>query len=95
MSLPERKQLRPHGDMHPIFASRLAAALVRSGLKKSCLARRLGYDQAMVSYWLRGGEPRYSTLLRLARILDTTPHHLLGWTERKAPTDGHQDPPQA
>lgn len=44
---------------------------------------------------LQALEKPYSTLLRLARILDTTPHHLLGWTERKAPTDGHQDLPQA
>ena len=94
MSLASRPHFRPSGEKHPVFAERLALAIKLSGLKKQHIARCLGLDPGMITYWLRGGEPRLATLVQLARILNVSPNHLLGWPERKA-TNGHQDRPQA
>lgn len=67
----------------PFFAQRLAALIVRSGLKRKHIAEQLLVDPSLISAWTQGEvEPKLHHLVSLARILKTTPHFLLGWKRK-------------
>ncbi|MEW5926993.1 MAG: helix-turn-helix transcriptional regulator [Gemmatimonadota bacterium] len=61
------------------FAERLRKTRERQGLNQSDIARRSGLTPAAISQ-LEGGqrEPNFSTLVRLATALGTTPNDLMG-----------------
>lgn len=61
------------------FAERLRKTRERQGYNQSELARRSGLTPAAISQ-LEGGqrEPNFSTLVRLATALGTTPNDLMG-----------------
>lgn len=65
-----------------ICCRRLKELRLRHGLSQGQLARLVGVTQEAVSqYELDKGTPRYSVLVLIAKILDTTTDYLLGAAE--------------
>ncbi len=63
----------------PGFCEAFRAQLIRSGLSRGQIARRLGYDRKTVYRWLDGSiEPRLGELLALSLILKCSVYDLLG-----------------
>lgn len=63
----------------PGFCEAFRAQLIRSGLSRNQIARRLGYDRKTVYRWLDGTiEPRLGELLALSLILKCSVYDLLG-----------------
>lgn len=61
------------------FPERLTQAWRASGMTRCELAKRLGFNQAMVSHWMLGrSEPGLACLVEIARVLGVTPGYLLG-----------------
>jgi len=61
------------------LASRLKARARALGLSDSEVARRLGFDpQRYSNYAVGRSEPDLGTLIRIAKVLETTPDALLG-----------------
>lgn len=71
----------PGGSSSPAhqFGERLRKIRERQDLKQSDLARRSGLTPAAISQLENGQrEPNFSTMIRLANALGTTPNDLLG-----------------
>jgi transcriptional regulator with XRE-family HTH domain len=69
-----------HPPVDPVdqFAENLRAARRRRGLSQEALAAAADLHRTEVSLLERGGrEPRLTTIVRLARALDTSPGRLL------------------
>ncbi|MBE7085073.1 MAG: helix-turn-helix transcriptional regulator [Clostridiales bacterium] len=51
-------------------------------LTQSALAKEIGVKQNTISQWITGtNEPSCETILKLCKILDSTPNELLGWED--------------
>ena len=49
---------------------------------QSILAEKIGVKQNTISQWINGvNEPNCETILKLCKILDSTPNELLGWED--------------
>lgn len=71
-----RKKPRPR---LAAFPERLTQAWRASGMTQAELAKRLGFNQAVVSHWMAGrSEPGLARLVEIARVLGVTPGYLLG-----------------
>lgn len=65
-----------------IFATNLKKAIKDKGFSQRKLADLLNVTQATISYYCTGTlEPNLQTLIKLCRILETTPNDLLDFHE--------------
>lgn len=71
-----------HNFAMETFGERLRLRAKELGLSDSEVARRLGLSQARYSNYVNGNrEPDNATLVRICRVLDTTPDAILGFSE--------------
>jgi len=67
------------------FAERLSSVLAERGITQLELAALVGVTRAAMSRYVSGErEPRFTTLLRIAEVLDVHVDELLGTTEPTA-----------
>ena len=68
--------------MKILFADRLRALRMESGIKQEELAEKLGTTQRRVSYWETGKiEPDLCALWKLSDIFDVSVDYLIGKTD--------------
>lgn len=68
------------------WARRIRSTRIRLGLSQADLARRSGLTPAAISQLENGQrEPAFSTLIRLAHALETSPNDLIGAEDRLDP----------
>lgn len=60
-----------------MFGENIKRGCARAGITYAELAERVGVTKAMVSKWVAGAKPREVTLIKLAKVLGTTPQELL------------------
>jgi transcriptional regulator with XRE-family HTH domain len=66
------------------FASRLRQRAIELGISQSEAARRSGLSEGRYSHYINGrNEPGLTTLVRIAKALQTTPNALLGVDSKK------------
>ena len=66
------------------FASRLRQRAVELGISQSEAARRSGLSEGRYAHYVSGrSEPDLSSLVRIAKALQTTPNALLGVDSKK------------
>ena len=62
------------------WGERLRARARELGLSDTDVAKRLGLAQSRyANYVNQNREPDFATLVRICRVLDTTPNHVLGF----------------
>lgn len=67
-----------------IFATRLRERAAELGISNAEAARRVGLSERRYGHYVTDlREPDLATLVRIAKILETTPDELLGFGERK------------
>uniref|UniRef100_UPI003F68C74F helix-turn-helix domain-containing protein n=1 Tax=Streptococcus pluranimalium TaxID=82348 RepID=UPI003F68C74F len=67
------------------FASRLKDLRKKNGYTQADIAKEIGITQGAYQKWETGSrEPSFENLIKLAKILDTTPDYLLGYGSTKA-----------
>jgi transcriptional regulator with XRE-family HTH domain len=70
------------------FARRLRARADELGVSNAELARRCGLGERQYAYYISGQrEPNLVTLVKIARVLNTSVDHLLGLTEPQPMTE--------
>lgn len=68
-----------------IFAERLKGRAAVLGLSNAEVARRIGLSERRYGHYVSGGrEPDLATLVRIARVLGTSPNHLLGFDDEES-----------
>lgn len=68
--------------LEPSFAQRLKARARELRLSDAAVARRVGISERRYGHYAKGDrEPNLELLARIARALQTTPNHLLGFEE--------------
>ncbi|MDG2286272.1 MAG: helix-turn-helix transcriptional regulator [Alphaproteobacteria bacterium] len=71
--LPQKSQIMER------LAERLKSRARELGLSNAEVARRAGLSETRYAHYCRGrSEPDLGTFTRIARVLDTTPHALMG-----------------
>jgi transcriptional regulator with XRE-family HTH domain len=63
-----------------LFATRLRKRASELGISNAEAARRVGLSERRFAHYVTGArEPDLATLVRIARVLETTPNELLGF----------------
>lgn len=71
-------------------ADRIRVKMAEKNLKQIQIAEAIGSSKGTVSKWLSGKNvPKNDYLIRLARLLGTTPEWIIGGGEHKQPIDGN------
>lgn len=74
-----------------VTGERLKALREARGWTQEEVARRLNVSRAAVGHWERGkNEPSYDTLIRLARLYNTSTAYLIGETDDPSPLTAAQ-----
>ena len=64
------------------FATNLKIEMQANQLSQEALAKLVGVKQATVSRWISGYfQPDFDMLIKICKILKTTPNVLLGWED--------------
>lgn len=63
------------------FHSRLKFLQEKNNIKNYELAEKIGVSVSAITTFRKGVEPSYDKLLEIAKVFDTTPNWLLGYSE--------------
>lgn len=72
-----------------VFAQNIKTRAKELDLANAEVARRLGLSERRYAHYVSGrNEPDLAMIIKIAKVLDTTPHALLGWeTNKQSPRE--------